>query len=735
MNIKSTLILVLLLFVLVVGNSQNIDFANYVPLESSGKMPSDICKQFSEHYQERKENLKNEKSEIKKYGSEYALTSSYYLNQILKSGKLLFGDPLSNYVNQVADNLLKKQPELKEKLKFFVIRVPYVNAFALDPGVIMVTTGLLAQIENEAQLAYVLSHEIIHIVKKHSIDLYLTEKKLNRTEDENSSTMVDSRIYKYHFRSRVHENEADQQGVEQFLSKSDYELNIIEGIFDVLQFGHLPFDELPGFTVNFETDFFHFPEHLKLKEPTLITTKDNEDDTLSTHPNIKNRRVLMNEFIKKFDGANRKLFIQPKETFLKIKDIARFETIHAQILEHDYVTAAYNIYIMLKEFPGNCFLESSMASCLYGISKYKSNGYANDIISSYKEKEGNIQQVTYFFSKISKRDLNVLALRYSWLIHKKQIENQYLTSICKDLMQELKNQKIKIEDFADNLPGDTLTTEKDTTIFENSKYGRIKETQRKKNTYSSKFVDEQAYLAYAFLDLKKDDTFIDAYENIKVLEEEDYTKKRSKSTKKGARLGIDSVIVFNPYFMKFDERKKNSIRIVTSEEKELNITKRAEEIAKKVNINAPFISSHYFSEDEVDYYNDYCSLSSWLDEFYTIDQNFTMVYYQSQFMSDITQKYNSNYLNLIGIATFIRKKDASEVFTLLLYSSTFIALPYVIYKIVTPSYTSIYMNQLININTGEVKFSSMQTFNQNSRKDCINIRLYDSFNQIKTKKK
>ena len=45
-----------------------------------------------------------------------------------------------------------------------------VNAFALPGGQIFVTHGLLARLENEAQLAGVLAHEVGHVVARHSAE-------------------------------------------------------------------------------------------------------------------------------------------------------------------------------------------------------------------------------------------------------------------------------------------------------------------------------------------------------------------------------------------------------------------------------------------------------------------------------------------------------------------------------------------------------------------------------------
>ena len=92
--------------------------------------------------------------------------------KILFGGKVLFGDEMSIYVNKVAHNLLDKSglSALKSELRFYVLKSDVVNAICMPDGAIFVTVGLLSQIENEAQLAYILSHEITHYTKQHSVN-------------------------------------------------------------------------------------------------------------------------------------------------------------------------------------------------------------------------------------------------------------------------------------------------------------------------------------------------------------------------------------------------------------------------------------------------------------------------------------------------------------------------------------------------------------------------------------
>jgi Zn-dependent protease with chaperone function len=83
---------------------------------------------------------------------------------------LVYGDPeLSAYLQQVGARLLADRPAPERvQFAFRVLRDPMVNAFAMPNGFIYVNTGLLAVLENEAQLAGVLAHEITHVEFRHT---------------------------------------------------------------------------------------------------------------------------------------------------------------------------------------------------------------------------------------------------------------------------------------------------------------------------------------------------------------------------------------------------------------------------------------------------------------------------------------------------------------------------------------------------------------------------------------
>ena len=83
---------------------------------------------------------------------------------------------LTAYVSIVGRNLAKYSTRPDIAWTFAVIENDTPNAFSAPGGYVVVTTGLLRKMTNEAQLAGVLAHEVGHVVHKHSIKRYRTAK-------------------------------------------------------------------------------------------------------------------------------------------------------------------------------------------------------------------------------------------------------------------------------------------------------------------------------------------------------------------------------------------------------------------------------------------------------------------------------------------------------------------------------------------------------------------------------
>lgn len=79
-------------------------------------------------------------------------------------------DPfLNQYVNLVGKRLANSREAVESEFPFSfeVVADPSINAFALPGGPMFINTGLLKAVDNEAQLAGVMGHEMSHVILRH----------------------------------------------------------------------------------------------------------------------------------------------------------------------------------------------------------------------------------------------------------------------------------------------------------------------------------------------------------------------------------------------------------------------------------------------------------------------------------------------------------------------------------------------------------------------------------------
>jgi predicted Zn-dependent protease len=86
--------------------------------------------------------------------------------EVEKEAKLVDDAPVSEYINRVAQNLVRNS-DAKVPFNVKVVDSDEINAFALPGGFMFVTSGMIFRAENEAELAGVMAHEIGHVAARH----------------------------------------------------------------------------------------------------------------------------------------------------------------------------------------------------------------------------------------------------------------------------------------------------------------------------------------------------------------------------------------------------------------------------------------------------------------------------------------------------------------------------------------------------------------------------------------
>lgn len=88
---------------------------------------------------------------------------------LLGAAPLLDNPELQRYVNRVGRWIALQTERPDIPWQFGVLDDEDINAFAAPGGYVFITKGLLARMNNEAELAGVLAHEISHVLRKHHL--------------------------------------------------------------------------------------------------------------------------------------------------------------------------------------------------------------------------------------------------------------------------------------------------------------------------------------------------------------------------------------------------------------------------------------------------------------------------------------------------------------------------------------------------------------------------------------
>jgi predicted Zn-dependent protease len=91
-----------------------------------------------------------------------------YAMQLEKSVKFVNDPVINEYVNRIAQNLVKNS-DAKVPFTIKVIDSDEVNAMALPGGFMYVNSGLILTADDEAEMAGVIAHEISHVAAHHAV--------------------------------------------------------------------------------------------------------------------------------------------------------------------------------------------------------------------------------------------------------------------------------------------------------------------------------------------------------------------------------------------------------------------------------------------------------------------------------------------------------------------------------------------------------------------------------------
>lgn len=685
----------------------------YNPLKSEGEIPKDFTTSSTIKYKNELESInQGAKRRTRKNEKRFYLESNFAIDDILQSGRVMFNDPVSKYVDEIAGVLLKNDLELKKQLRFYTVRTSSVNAFATNQGVVLINMGLIAHLENEAELAFILAHEISHYKEKHALEFYLDSKELDQTNSRKyfKKSDLDRKLAKNNF-SKENESEADELGLKLFL-ESDYELESVSNAFDLLQYSYLSYDEMPFDKSYFEDDYIYFPKEYQLDSLQTISTEFEENDTHSTHPSLSKRKKVAKEIIGNISTDNRKKFIVSENDFYELRKKARYELLEYYLRNHEYYAAIYHAYLLQNEFPDDSYLKMTFAKAFYGMSKLRNADKFSDFKLYHSDIEGEYGSLVFFLNKLKTIELNALALRYAYLLKNDFGENTVFLEMIKDLCQ----------DFI-NYYGNQLQE------FQEGKYTQVINEEIKDSTilYS---------ITHAFGDFIETEDFkklvMSCEENkeirAKQKEKEEQIKLKDRYMKNGDfALGEKKVLVINPFYLTLKKGKKGP-NLIDSEKSQSDFNDFVKKYAESLNLKVTMLDAVDLKKNDVEAFNDIREIQEWFGQQIDNEEDFNMIAFNQERINEIARKYDVDTFVWIGLVSKKMRRNLWEIYGKFIFNQI-----EWLYGIINPKGQSLFFSIALDATNGKAKMVTFDLIPSLSQEDLIKQRLYDILGQIKRK--
>lgn len=748
---KQFLVCTIILVVVNVLHAQ-VDFNNYQSLRSQGAVPADFSTATQQKIQqadkERLDDLSPKKREL------FVEQVNYTIDGLLKSGLVTFGDPVSLYLQRIGDRLVANDESLKGKLRFYTFNTNEANAFSTDQGMVFVTTGLIAQLTNEAQLAFVLAHEIIHYKEKHVLDLF-------DYTTTSSGLTYNEKVRFFSKYSRDNEFEADLNGVKLY-NEAGYNSEEIVKTFDVLIYSYLPFEELAFDKSYFNNEFMFVPENVFKHEVNEISAKSNYNDRLTSHPNIVKRTEELQTEVAKFSNWGTTLNFE-EQTFQEVRDICRFEYIQNHIYSGESIDALYGIYIMENKYPNSRFLRNCKSQIwLDYIYKEKVDEFSFDFdfYNDYEDKgiydyEGQISVLARTLLKLPSQAKLAMGLRIIKDNFKKDTTDRFANQLWDKAIEFAAfNDEFEFDQFSKNTfqqaidqlakekkENDSIKAIKGTTNQNWDKYQTIK--NQKSGFTIDAGIDSTKFYLYGISDLISDSTFkkrLDYFTN-RYKEKEQESDELFEMTDdeidafyqdeydEKLHLDMDTVLMVNP--LVYEIERYQTLNYKKSDKLEDDVIASVNKVAAEMRINVIQLDRSNQQKMTADDYNNLAQLMRSLERRVTFNGAKSFILDLEQ-LDSLRKIYGTNKLMLLE---YSHEYDSGITLGSGLLGTLIFPIGMVYFPIAILSGHHTHWNvYVLNLETGELIIDQNYESDDLANKKFIELRLNALFHQLKQEK-
>jgi len=766
------------------GFSQNnkIDFNNYKPIYCEGELPANLKSLSSKKALEAMNQIQNTGKTGKERRTEesHAVEVSFFEDQILSSGQVLFGNPLSDYVEKVGLNLIKERKELLDEIQFYVLRSHVPNAYTTSNGLIFVSVGLLVRLENESQLAVILAHEIQHYIKKHSLLQYKENRKMMASSTRNSS--FEDKLKSIYRFSKDQEFEADDLGYE-MLKNTQYDLNEGIYVFEMLKYTDYPFLETPYSLDSLASENYIFPQTVRdlaaasMKSVLEAESKNKvleEADLEGTHPSLNQRILILKDRIARLDMTGKKRFVLDESAFHYMQKIARHELLLLYLRRSDYGQSFYLSRVMELLYGRSLFLSKVKAMSIYALAEHRFRGKnLKDFGCSVSDNKGEWRNFFAEINSLTDKELGAFAVRVIWQENLKYPNDVFLMDVRDRAFQTLQNKgRIFLMDFLAFVPyskrvinnnsnsavniapvnSQPVKPEIPVSPKEENGSNLLKNPRSRSQSVSGEIPvssvikpnEQLPYFYGAFIDFPNQEELKKYLESVKIdfdliskntpkltpSERRAKFEKDQKEKYKHPNPEIDGVVVFQPQISFTNGLSRSSKKKLFSEEKyRENLTKQWLYVGKISGLNIKVLTNSAGSEMTTESLNDYAQLNDWMMERLNNDTNEMLLFY-SQYINEPMKDYQTDLLcwTKIDYKVLPREIQLDYIIYTILYPPVFVY--YLYWQLQVDSYLKEY-TIVYDTKTSKVKYQRNKYLETKMTDAMLKAQIYETLYELK----
>ncbi|MFT5157153.1 MAG: hypothetical protein ACI83I_001712 [Bacteroidia bacterium] len=737
--IKPLLIFVLSLLINTSSNAQLCE--HFTRLECRGIMPSDFSNDLTTRYEQDVLALASDSDLPIGYLKDFMAITNLDNERLLMSGLVTYGDPISQLCNRLLDTLLKDQDSFRNSIRAYTIKSNSVNAFATFQGMLFVTTGLIARLETEGQLAFILAHEISHLTQNHIYEMFKASvgSKKKMIAFQNNKSKEDDLLAKMAF-SRENEFEADDLAIP-LLIQAGYPVSAAVSTIKMLIYSYLPIEEQKMDYSVYEDEFFKIPASNRLESVTNISKMSNlGGNSYRTHPSLLERMQRIQKLYITLDTPILDLDVWDP-LISEIRDLARFEMVNSFMKYHEYPKAIYHIGVLKRYFPTNEFLIRAELWCWANMQAFSNNLQKRIFTSWYKNQEGELQETLHWFGQLSINEINCLATRIIWLD----------TVLLGDEKEYLKTRSMRNLVNHGRFPNDFFHRSADTAV--NQTTAELKE-ETNKNNVSKARKKAYSYCTTAFVQLFNNGSFTTLFDSLYALKPVrtnlyyfqdlpdeyipiNFKKNLPRADDVPSDIGTledtnaviaNRILVLNPSFTNIssDENKRGSL--FGSINKAQYNALALNECSELLGLDLIVLGNKESEFFETAHFNDYVKLLDFVEEKGGFSgKNFKG--YFSNFQDSILSNYQTNTLLTISVDLHQYYKPINP--TLFLLSALlYPTLPIYVFWQFRPENTLYYQCSTYSLNSGQKTYSENAEFRSSYKKDVIKNTFYRSLSVI-----